>query len=99
MVSTILYVLYETGRNWSLTRRASDGFVFIAFVFFLAEQLGFILALGSFGDVAMFLGYEGRVLGLFVLNAVLYIGVKQGDFITVLKRIGLEAPVHRGFDL
>jgi hypothetical protein len=90
----ILYVVYETGRNWSLTRKASEGFVSIAFVFFLVEQVGFALSLANFGDAAIFLGYEGRVLGLFILNAILYVGLKPGDFITALKRMGLEAPAH-----
>ena len=94
MICAILYVVYETGRNWSLTHRASEGFVSIAFVFFLVDQLGFALSLANFGDAATFLGYEGRVLGLFILNAILYIGVKPGDFITAFKRIGLEAPAH-----
>jgi len=68
--------------------------VCIAFAFFLVEQLGFVLGLGDFGVVATFLGFEGRILGLFIFNAILYIGVKPGDFITALKRIGLEAPAH-----
>jgi len=94
MLFAILYLVYETGRNWSLSRKASEGFVCVAYLFFLAEQLGFILGLGNFGDISTFLGYEGRVLGLFILNTILYIGVKPGDFITALKRIGLEAPAH-----
>ena len=94
VICAILYVVYETGRSWSLTHKASEGFVSIAFMFFLFEQLGFALSLANLGDAATFLGYEGRVLGLFILNAILYIGVKPGDFITALKRIGLEAPAH-----
>jgi hypothetical protein len=94
VICAILYVVYETGRNWSLTHKASEGFVSIAFVFFLAEQLGFALSLANFGDAATFLGYEGRVLGIFILNAILYLGVKPGDFVTALKRIGLTAPAH-----
>lgn len=94
MVVAILYILYETGRNWSFTHKASDGFVSIAFLLLLVEQLGFTLVLADVGSVATFTGYEGRVLGLFVLNAILYIGMKQGDFITALKRLGLEAPAH-----
>ena len=94
MIFAILYLVYETGRNWSLTRKASEGFVCIAYVFFLVEQLGFVLGLGNLGVVATFLGFEGRILGLFILNAILYIGVRPGDFITSLKRIGLEAPAH-----
>jgi hypothetical protein len=94
MIFAILYLVYETGRNWSLTRKASEGFICIAYVFFLFEQIGFVLALANFGEAATFLGYEGRVLGLLILNAILYVGVRPGDFITALKRIGLEAPAH-----
>lgn len=94
MICAIVYLVYETGRNWYLTRKASDGFVSIAFAFFLAEQLGFTLSLANFGDAATFLGYEGRVLALLILDAILCVGVKPGDFITALKRIGLAAPAH-----
>jgi len=94
MIFAILYLVYETGRNWSLTRKASEGFICIAYVFFLFEQVGFVMVLANLGAAATFLGYEGRVLGLLILNAILYIGVKPGDFITALKRIGLEAPAH-----
>ncbi len=44
--------------------------------------------------VATFLTYEGRTLGLFVLNAVLIVGVKKGDLVAVMKRLGLGAPAH-----
>jgi len=88
------YLVYETARNWSLTKKASEGFVVIGFAFLLVEQIGFIMALGNLGPVAIFLGYEGRLLGLFVLNAVLYFGVKKGDFLVTLKRLGLGAPTH-----
>jgi hypothetical protein len=93
-ICAILYVIYETGRNWSFTRKASEGFVSIAFVFFLVAQLGFALSLVNVGDEATFLGYEGRVLGLFILNAILYVGVKPDDFMSTLKRLGLVAPAH-----
>jgi hypothetical protein len=93
IVATI-YLMYETLRNWSLTHRASEGFVTIGFSFFLVEQLGFTLALGNLGAVATFLAYEGRVLGLFVLTAVLVVGVRKGDLLTTLKRLGLGAPAH-----
>lgn len=91
---TTIYLVYETARNWSLTKKASQGFVVIGFAFLIVEQLGFILALANVGPVAIFLGYEGRLLGLFVLNAVLYVGVQKSDSITILKRLGLGAPVH-----
>jgi hypothetical protein len=94
MIAFTIYLIYETLRNWTLTRRASEGFVTIGFTFFLVEQLGFVLALGNLGPVAAFLAYEGRMLGLFVLNAVLIVGVKKGDLLTVLKRLGLGAPAH-----
>ena len=93
IVATI-YLMYETLRSWNLTHRASEGFVTIGFAFFLVEQLGFTLALGYLGSVATFLAYEGRTLGLFVLNAVLIIGVKKGDLVAVMKRLGLSAPAH-----
>lgn len=94
IIAATVYLLYETLRNWSLTHRASEGFVTIGFAFFLVEQLGFTLALGYVGSVATFLAYEGRTLGLFVLNAVLIVGVKKGDFLAVMKRLGLGAPAH-----
>lgn len=94
IIASSLYLMYETLRNWSLTHRASEGFVAIGFSFFLVEQLGFTLALGNLGSVATFLAYEGRTLGLFVLNAVLIVGVRKGDLLTTLKRLGLGAPAH-----
>jgi hypothetical protein len=74
IIAATIYLMYETQRNWSLTHRASEGFVTIGFAFFLVEQLGFTLALGNLGSVATFLAYEGRTLGLFVLTAVLLVG-------------------------
>ena len=94
IVAATLYLMYETLRSWSLTHRASEGFVTIGFAFFLVEQLGFLLALGNLGPVATFLAYEGRTLGLFVLNAVLIVGVRNGDLVAILKRLGLGAPAH-----
>lgn len=94
IIAATIYLMYETLRNWNLTRRASEGFVTIGFAFFLVEQLGFALALGYLGSVATFLAYEGRTLGLFVLNAVLIVGVKKGDLIVIMKRLGLGAPAH-----
>jgi hypothetical protein len=65
----------------------------IGFAFFLAEQIGFMLAIGNLGPVVPS-WHEGRIPGLFVLNAVLIEGVKRGDLLTTLKRLGLGAPVH-----
>jgi hypothetical protein len=93
MVATV-YIIYETLRNWSQTRKASLGFVTIGFTFFLIEQVGFILALGALGSVAVFLAYEGRIVGLFVLNTLLIVGVRRGDLVSVMKRLGLAAPAH-----
>ncbi len=94
IIAGTLYLMYETLRSWSLTHRASEGFVTIGFAFFLAEQLGFILVLANLGSSATFLAYEGRTLGLFVINAVLIVGVRRGDLLVVLKRLGLGAPAH-----
>ncbi len=90
-----LYLVYETSRNLSLTRRAVDGFATIGFALLLVEQIGFILVAQTQGAVASFLAYEGRVLGLIVLNAVLLVGVRKGDFVTPLKRLGLVVPAHK----
>ena len=42
---------------------------------------------GYLASAAAFLAYEGRLLGLFVLNAVLIVGVKKGDLLISLKRL------------
>jgi hypothetical protein len=94
IIAATVYLIYETLRNYNLTHRASQGFVTIGFAFFLVEQLGFTLALGYVGAVATFLAYEGRTLGLLVLNAVLIVGVKKDDLVMVMKRLGLAAPAH-----
>lgn len=91
---SLLYLIYETSRNWEFTKRASEGLAVIGFAFLLVGQLGFILAAGGTGPVAIFLGYEGRILGLFVLLATTYVGIRKGDTFTVLKRLGLAAPAH-----
>jgi hypothetical protein len=77
-----------------MTQKASQGIVTIGFVFFLVEQLGFILAMWSLGSVAVFLAYEGRIMGLFLLNALLVLGIKKDDPIAVLRRLGLGARAH-----
>jgi hypothetical protein len=89
-----LYLVYETERNWSLTKRGGEGVVIVGFALLFVEQIGFILASWNFGVVALFLGYEGRILGLIVLNAVTHISLRAGDTSTVLKRLGLEALAH-----
>ena len=93
MALSALYVLYETERNWSFTQRASEGIVAVAFGFLFVEQLGFLLAPLDLGGVAIFLGYEGRILGLTILIALTVLGVRKADFI-VLKRLGLTALAH-----
>jgi len=93
MAICTLYVLYETERNWSFTQRASEGFVTVAFGFLFVEQVGFLLASFDFGDVAVFLGYEGRILGLAILVALTVLGMKKAD-VNVLKRLGLTALAH-----
>lgn len=93
MAGTI-YLVYETFRNWSLTQRASQGIVTIAYALFTVEQLGFILALGNLGPVATFLAYEGRMLALFLLNVILIVGIKKGDPVAVMRRLGLAGPAH-----
>jgi hypothetical protein len=88
------YLVYETSRNWSLTRRASEGIVIFGYAALLVEEVGFLLASQGFGDVATFLAYEGRFLGLFILIAITSFGIKRGDFATVLRRLGLTALAH-----
>jgi hypothetical protein len=94
IVAASIYLVYETFRNWQLTQKASQGIVTIGFVCFLIEQLGFILAMSNLGSVAVFLAYEGRVMGLFVLNAILIVHIRKDDPIIAMRRLGLVAPVH-----
>jgi len=94
MAIAALYLVYETERNWSLTKRGSEGVVVIGFALLFVEQIGFMLAAWNFRDVATFLGYEGRILGLIILNAVTHASLKAGDTSRVLKRLGLVAPAH-----
>jgi len=93
MFACSLYLVYETSRNWEFTRKAADGFVTIGYGFLAVEQIGFMLAYAQVA-VGLFLGYEGRLLGLFVLIAVAHIGIRKGDFATAMKRMGLVAPAH-----
>jgi small basic protein len=94
ILAAAIYLIYETLRNWALTQKASQGIVTIGFVFFLIEQLGFIFAMMNFGSVAVFLAYEGRIMGLLLLNAVLIVGIRKDDSVAVLRRLGLGAPAH-----
>ena len=93
MAVCTLYVLYETERNWSFTQRASEGMVAVAFGFLFVEQIGFLLVQFNFGDVAIFLGYESRLLGLSVLIALTVFGIKKAE-VNVLKRLGLTGLAH-----
>ena len=94
IVAAAVYLTYETARNWGLTQKASQGIVTIGFIFFFIEQLGFIFAMWNLGSVAVFLAYEGRIMGLLLLNAVLIVGIKKDDSVAVLRRLGLGAPAH-----
>jgi hypothetical protein len=94
MALAALYLVYETARNWSLTRRSDQGFVTIAYGLLLIEQLGFLLQGEQFGDVATLLGYEGRIAGLFVLLAITHLAIGKSDPTTILRRLGLTALAH-----
>jgi hypothetical protein len=94
MVLASLYLVYETGRNWLLTQKASEGFVTIGYGLLVIEQLGFLLQGWQFGDVAVLLAYEGRIVGLFVLLAVTHLAIREGDPTTILRRLGLTALAH-----
>jgi hypothetical protein len=94
MALACLYLMYETARNWALTRKAAQGFVTMGYGFMLIEQLGFILLAEQFGDVAVLLGYEGRIAGLFVLLAITHLAIKKDDPTTILRRLGLTALAH-----
>jgi hypothetical protein len=94
VMAASIYLVYETLRNWKLTQKASQGIVTIGFAFHVVAQVGFILALGNLGSVAIFLAYEGRIMFLFLLNALLLIGVNMNDPVAVMRRLGLAAPAH-----
>ena len=93
MALCTLYVVYETERNWSFTQKASEGIVAVAFGFLFIEQVGFLLASVDFGGVAVFLAYEGRIVGLAILIALTVIGSRRVDF-NLLRRLGLTALAH-----
>ena len=94
MLLASLYLVYETARNWTLSQRASIGFVTIGYAFLVVEQLGFLLQAGGAGDMGVLLGFEGRIVGLFVLLAVTHIAIKGGDPTAILRRLGLTALAH-----
>lgn len=92
MLLASLYLVYETARNWTMTQRASEGFVTIGYGLLVVEQLGFLLQAGQVGDVGVLLGYEGRIVGLFVLLAVTHLAIR--DPAAILRRLGLTALAH-----
>jgi hypothetical protein len=94
MTLATVYLVYETARNWTLTQKASEGFVTIGYGLLVIEQLGFLLQAAQFGDVAVLLAYEGRIAGLFVLLAVTHLAIRKGDSTTILRRLGLTALAH-----
>ena len=94
MALAAAYLVYETGRNWSLTRRAGEGAIIFAYALLFVEQVGFMTAMQWFPDVMMFLGYEGRIVGLLLLQGVCSVNVRKDDFTTIIKRLGLAAPAH-----
>ena len=88
------YLVYETGRNWSLTRRTGEGTIIFAYAALFVEQVGFMMSMQWFPEVTTFLGYEGRVIGLLLLLGLSSISVKKDDFTAIIKRLGLAAPAH-----
>ena len=94
MILASLYLVYETARSWTLSQRASVGFVTIGYALLVVEQIGFLLQTAQFGDVAMTLAYEGRLFALFVLLAITHLAIKQGDRETILRRLGLISLAH-----
>jgi len=94
MVLASLYLVYETARSWTLSQRASAGFVTIGYALLVVEQIGFLLQTAQFGDVALTLAYEGRLFGLFALLAITHLAIKQGDRETILRRLGLISLAH-----
>ena len=94
MALAAVYLIYETSRNWRLTRRAGEGAVVFAYTALFFEQVGFMMAKQWFPDVTTFLGYEGRIVGLLLLLGVCSVDVKKDDFAKVIKRLGLSAQAH-----
>jgi hypothetical protein len=94
MLVTAAYLTYEAWRNWSLTRRAGEGAVIFAYASLFFSQVGFIVGSGWFPEVATFVGYEGRIVGLLLLLGLCSVSVKKRDYTTIEKRLGLAAPAH-----
>jgi len=94
MALAAAYLIYETSRNWRLTRRAGEGVVIFAYAALFVEQVGFMMSMQWFPDVMTFLGYEGRIIGLLLLLGVCSVDVKKDDFAKVIKRLGLSAQAH-----
>jgi hypothetical protein len=88
------YLVYETSRNWRMTRRAGEGAIVFAYAALFVEQVGFMMSMQWFPDVMTFLGYEGRIVGLLLLLGVCSVGIKKDDFAQLIKRLGLSAPAH-----
>jgi hypothetical protein len=94
MAVAAVYLVYETSRNWSLTRRAGGGVIVFAYGALFVEQVGFMMSMQWFPDVTTFLGYEGRIVGLLLLLGVCSVDVKKDDFAKVIKRLGLSGQAH-----
>jgi hypothetical protein len=94
MAVAAVYLVYETSRNWSLTRRAGEGAIIFAYTLLFVEQVGFMMSMVWFPDVMVFLGYEGRIVGLLLLLGLCSVSVKKDDFTAIIKRLGLAAPAH-----
>jgi len=94
MALAAAYLTYEAARNWNLTRRAGEGAIIFAYAAMFVEQVGFVMSMWFFPDVATFLGYEGRFVALLLLTGLCWVRVGKGDFTTVIKRLGLAALAH-----
>jgi len=94
MALALLYLVYETSRDWRLAHRSAEVPVIFAYTALLFEQIGFILSIEWFPDVTTFIGYEGRIIGLLILLGICVVNVRKGDFATIIKRLGLAAPTH-----
>jgi hypothetical protein len=94
MAIAVVYLVYETARNWAFTQKASGGFVTVGYSLLLVEQLGFLVQAEQFGDVGLLLAFEGRIVGLFVLLAVTHLAINKNDNTAILRRLGLTAIAH-----
>ena len=94
MALALIYLVYETSRDWKLAHRSVEVPVIFAYTALLFEQIGFIMSIQWFPDVTTFIGYEGRILGLLLLLGISVVNVKRNDFATIIKRLGLAAPTH-----